>query len=327
MDKKEKTKTFHINEYEKNFKANNKTLNFNRKGKNRKEISWQFIIFLSGIFVISLTIAIGAFLIYKGSYTFLGLGHSLSEFLFSSEFKPADSANAPKGLIGSWAFISGSLLTCGLALLISTPFSLAAAIFMTEIAPKFGKKVFQPAVEIFVGIPSIVYGWTGLTILVPFIRDTFNLNYGNTIFTAGLVLSIMIFPSITSVASDAIKSVPKFYREGSFALGATRWQTIYKVVVPAAKSGIITGVILGLARAFGEALAVAMVIGKTRTVPKSLFDSGSTLTSIIASNMGNTFDGTEYNSVLWSMALFLFLISLFFIFLIHLVGKKGNKYE
>jgi len=291
----------------------------------RNEYLWKGLIMAGGLFMIIITLIIAFFLIFKGSGTFTQFGHSLAEFLFSASFSPGSSVGGESGAVGSAAFIMGSILTCGLALLISTPFSLAAAIFMTEIAPKFGNRVLQSAIEIFVGIPSIVYGWTGLTILVPAVRDLFHLPYGNTIFTAALVLALMIFPSITSVSADAIRGVPKEFHDAAYGLGATRWQMIHKVVIPAARSGIVTGVILGLARAFGEALAVAMVIGKTKAFPKSLLNSGSTLTSIIASNMGNTFDGTEYNSALWSMALLLFLISLFFIVLIHLISAKGAK--
>jgi phosphate transport system permease protein len=296
-----------------------------QNGMFRKEYFWKWLISICGLLMIVITIAIGAFLIYKGLYTFTGFNHSIGEFLFSSNFSPNDSYSGNNGSVGAAVFIVGSILTCGFALLISTPFSIAAAIFMTEISPDFGRKIFQPAVEIFVGIPSIVYGWTGLTVLVPFIRDVFHLQYGNTVFTAALVLSLMIFPSITSVATDAIRSVPKEYRDAAYGLGSTRWQIIRKVVLPAASSGIMTAIILGLARAFGEALAVAMVIGKTRGFPKSIFSSTSTLTSVIASNMGNTFDGTEYNSALWSMALLLFIISLLFIFMIHYISAKGEK--
>lgn len=291
----------------------------------REEYLGKVIVTIGGVFVILLTVAIGLFLIIKGIPTFTQFGHSIAEFLFSSDFKPNDSAVGENGTIGSAVFIVGSLATCGLALLIATPFSIGASIFMTEIAPNFGDKVFKPAVEIFVGIPSIVYGWTGLVVLVPIIRNVFELPYGNTVLTAGIILAIMIFPTITSVATDAILAVPKEFRSAAYGLGSTRWQVIRKIVIPAARPGIMTGMILGLARAFGEALAVAMVIGKTKIFPENIFSSTSTLTTIIASNMGNTFDGTEYNSVLWTMALLLFVISLFFIVIIHYISAKGAK--
>ena len=125
-------------------------------------------------------------------------------------------------MVGSAVFIIGSLETAGLALLISTPFSIAVTIFMSEIAPKFGKRVLRPVVEIFVGIPSVVYGWMGLTVLVPFVASLFHLRFGFSLLSAGLVLAVMIFPTITSVAADAIQGTPAEYKEASYALGSTR---------------------------------------------------------------------------------------------------------
>jgi phosphate transport system permease protein len=197
---------------------------------------------------------------------------------------------------------------------------------MTEISPRAGSSLLQPAVEIFVGIPSVVYGWIGLTILVPFIRDTFHARMGGySVLAASIVLSVMIFPTITTVAADAIRSVPRDYRGAAYGLGSTRWQVIYRVVVPAAAPGIITGVVLGLARAFGEALAVAMVIGKTRAFPASLLSPTNNLTAAIAADMGNSADGGEHNLALWSMALLLFLISVLFIYVIHAISGKEKK--
>lgn len=232
------------------------------------------------------------------------------------------------GSIGALIFIAGSLCTCGLALLIATPFSLGSAIFITEISPKFGEKFYRPVVEIFAGIPSVVYGWVGLTVLVPAIKTLFDRQVGHSILAAGLVLAVMIFPTITSVAADALHSVPKECRMAAYGLGSTRWQTIYRIVVPAAAPGIISGVILGLARAFGEALAVAMVIGQTTALPTSIFSTTKTLTTEIAAQMGNAMEGGEMKSALWTMALLLFAISLFFIFLIHHVtAVKPEKEE
>lgn len=292
---------------------------------SNEDRNFKMVVYGVSGFTILLTIAIGAFLLYKGQYTFTSLGHKISEFLFSKDFNPQDSVEGAKGTVGSAPFILGSFYTCTLALLIATPFAASSAIFITEISQKFGEKFLRPTIEIFVAIPSIVYGWTGLVVLVPLVRNIFNLPYGNNIFTASIVLSVMIFPTIASIMIDALKGVPRGYVDASYALGTTRWQMIYKVLVPAAKSGMITGIILGLTRALGEALAVSMVIGKTKNLPTSIFDSASTMTSVIASNMGNTFDGTEYNSVLWSMSALLFLISIVLIYIIHRVGGHDEK--
>ena len=283
------------------------------------------IVTACGIFIILVTLAIGGFLIYQGNGTFFKFHHSLAVFLFSSDWSPADSA-AGGGTVGAAVYIIGSLETCGLALLIITPFSLGAAIFITEIAPKAGEKIFRPAIEMFVGIPSVVYGWIGLTVLVPFVKNVFHAKMGGySVLAASIVLAVMIFPTITTVTADAIQSVPAVYRSGAYGLGSTRWQVIYRVVIPAAKSGILTGIILGLARAFGEALAVAMVIGKTRAFAENILSPTNNLTAAIAADMGNSASGGEQNMALWSMALLLFLISIFFIFLIHLLGREKKE--
>ena len=295
-----------------------------QKGMFQKEYAFRGIAVLCGIFVIVLTITIGAFLVYKGSDTFLKFGHTLWEFLGSTQWEPTDNAEGG-GSVGALIFVVGSLATCGLALLIATPFGLGSAIFMTEISKKFGEKFYRPVVEIFAGIPSVVYGWVGLTVLVPFIKTVFHRQVGHSVLAAGIVLAIMIFPTITSMSADAISAVPDSCRKAAYGLGSTRWQTIYRIVVPAAAPGIISGVILGLARTFGEALAVAMVIGQTTALPENIFSTTKTLTTEIASQMGNAMEGGEMKSALWTMALLLFLISLLFISLIHFVSARGEK--
>lgn len=292
--------------------------------KNKKDKIGKILVTMCGFFVILVTLSIGAFLLYKGSGTFTKYGHSILEFIFSSKWAPKDDFTGG-GYVGAAVYIMGSITTCGLAILFSVPFSIATAIFISEIAPDFGKRVILPAVEIFVGIPSIVYGWIGLSVLVPWIQKTFKVPMGFSVLAASIVLAVMIFPSITSVATDAIKSVPLRYKEAAYSLGSTRWQTIYKVILPSAKTGIYTGVILGLARAFGEALAVAMVIGKMRGFPKNILSPTINLTSAIASDMGGAAEGGEYNFALWTMALLLFVISLGFILLVHVISARKAK--
>ena len=272
-----------------------------QKGMFAKEYAWRGLATIGGVFVIGLTLVIGAFLAYKGSGTFLIFKHTLSEFIGSTNWGPVDNSSGG-GTVGALIFICGSLATCGLALLIATPLSLGSAIFMTEISPKFGEKFFRPVVQIFAGIPSVVYGWVGLTVLVPAIKAIFHVQVGQSILAAGLVLAVMIFPTITSMASDAIAAVPKTNRDGAYGLGSTRWQAIYRVIVPAAKSGIISSIIMGLARAFGEALAVAMVIGQTTAMPHGLLSRSKTITTEIAAQMGNAMEGGELKTALWTLA-------------------------
>jgi phosphate transport system permease protein len=288
--------------------------------KFKKEYLGRTVVTAAGIFIIILTLAIGAFLFYRGSATFTVNHHSVAEFLFSPDWNPADIGEG--GTVGAAVFIVGSIVISLLALLIATPFSIAAALFMVEISPKVGAKILQPAVEIFVGIPSVVYGWVGLTVLVPFLASVFNLAYGYSVLAGAVVLAVMIFPTITTVAADAIRGVPAEYKEASYGLGSTRWQMLHKVEVPAALPGILTGVVLGLARAFGEALAVSMVIGKMQAFPAGLLSPTTNLTSEITADMGNTTSGSEWNNALWSMALLLLIISFIFILLIRIVGRK-----
>ena len=296
--------------------------NMKKQNMFTKEYAWRGLMTAGGLLVIAITICIGAFLIYKGSGTFTIFGHSIFEFLGSTDWNPEDNAQGG-GTVGALIFIVGSLCTCGLALLIATPFAVGSAIFMIEIAPKFGEKFYRPIVEIFAGIPSVVYGWVGLTVLIPAIKKVFHLQVGHSILAAGIVLALMIFPTISNVAADSIHSVPKDYRMAAYGLGSTRWQSIYKVVIPAAGSGII----LGLARAFGEALAVAMVIGQTTALPKGLFSTTKSLTTEIAAQMGNATEGGEMKTALWTMALLLFLLSLLFILLIHYFSRPKKDKE
>ncbi|MDR3645882.1 MAG: phosphate ABC transporter permease subunit PstC, partial [Clostridia bacterium] len=233
------------------------------------------------------------------------------------------SATGPKGHVGSLVFIVGSISVSLFAVLLATPFALACAIFMAEISPRLGQRFLQPAIEIFVGIPSVVYGWVGYTLLCPVIAKVFRIPTGGEgLLAAGIVLALMIFPTVTTVSTDAIRSLPQEHKEASYALGSTRWQMIRKVRLPAASSGIFTGVVLGIARAFGEALAVSMVIGMDMNFPKSLLSRTMTLTNVIATSMGTASENSAWTASLWSMALLLFAISFVFIVIIRLIGRK-----
>lgn len=281
-----------------------------------------FAMLCGGVIVI-LTFAIILFLTTKGLNTFIKHGYSIFHFIFSGNWNPEGSGEALTPEFGTLIFIFGSSVVSFLAVLISAPIGVALAVFMNVISPKLGTKVLQPAMELFVGIPSVVYGWIGVSVLVPFIKLWFG-GIGFSLLAGVLVISVMILPTITSIASDAIKTIPKDYIEASYGLGATRWQTIIKVIIPAAKSGILTGIVLGVARAFGEALAVQMVIGNSITFPKGLLGTTSTLTSILTMDMANTIYGTAWNDALWSMALLLLIISFVFILIIRKLGKRGE---
>lgn len=285
----------------------------------RTEYLGKFYATFCGLLIVVLTLSIIFFIASKGISTFTKQGYSILDFIFSLKWAP----DAENPTFGSGIFIIGSTLVSIGAVLISAPISIALAIFMNYISPKLGNKVLQPALELFVGIPSVVYGWIGITVLLPFIKSIFG-GVGFSLLAGILVLSIMILPTIASLSSDAIKVVPKDFIEASYGLGATRWQTISKVILPAAKNGILTAIVLGIARAFGEALAVQMVIGNTIKLPKGLLSPTSTLTSILTMDMANTVTGTAWNDALWTLALILLMVSFIFILVIRAIGKRGE---
>ncbi|MBP1933095.1 phosphate ABC transporter permease subunit PstC [Ammoniphilus resinae] len=275
---------------------------------------------VSASILILTTLAIIYFIASKGLATFFSNGVSLVEFLIGTEWNPE---GAP-GQFGALPFILGSfIVTVGSALL-AAPLGIGTAIFMTEISPRIGQKVMQPVIELLVGIPSVVYGFIGLSVLIPFLRNSFG-GVGFSILAGILVLTVMILPTITSLSVDAVKRVPRDLKEASLALGATRWQTIWNIIVlRSSLPGLLMAIILGMARAFGEALAVQMVIGNTTAIPKSLLSPSNTLTSGITLNMGNTIPGSAYNNALWSMGLLLLIMTLIFILLIRWISKRGQ---
>lgn len=287
--------------------------------KLKNEYIGRGFVTLCGFLIVILTLSIIFFVASKGIQTFAKDHYSLTKFLFSSDWKP----DGKPGHFGALIFMKGSALVSIGAVILSTPMAVALAVFMNMISPRLGEKLLQPALELFVGIPSVVYGFIGVIVLIPFIRNKFG-GVGFSLLAGIIVLSIMILPTIASLSSDAIKNVSKDYIEASYGLGATRWQTIYRVIVPASKNGILTGIVLGLARAFGEALAVQMVIGNTIKSPKGLTDSTTTLTSILTMDMANTTNGTAWNDALWSLAFLLLIISFAFIILIRFIGRKGE---
>ncbi len=200
-------------------------------------------------------------------------------FLLSSDWSPLN------GKFGIFAMIVGSLWVTAGALFIGLPLGLAGAIFLAEFLPRWAMRIIKPTIELLAGIPSVVYGFIGVMVLAPIIRDSLG-GPGLSIMAASIILGVMILPTILSISIDSIKAVPNSYREGSFALGATHWQTIHMAVLPAAKSGIIAGIILGLGRAIGETMAVIMVVGNAAKIPASVLDSARPLTANIALEMG-----------------------------------------
>lgn len=291
--------------------------------KRKLEFIGQALAGLCILITVSLVFTLVTMVVVQGSSTFISNGVSITDFLFGTTWKPSSHNELGQPFVGAAPMILGSFAVTFLSTLIATPLALGAAIYVVEISPKFGRTFFQPAIELLVGIPSVVYGLIGLSVIVAFTRGLAG-GTGYGIFSGSLVLAIMVLPTITSLSIDALSAVPDSYRQGALALGSTRWQMIYKVVLRSALPALMTSVILGMTRAFGEALAVQMVIGNASVVPEGLFTPASTLTSVLTMGMGNTLPGSVENNVLWSLALLLMIMSLIFIISIHFVGKKGG---
>ncbi|NJE80040.1 phosphate ABC transporter permease subunit PstC [Olsenella sp. SW781] len=258
----------------------------------------------------------------QGLTTFFVDGINPIDFFFGQNWIPEQER------YGALPMIVGSFAVTLLSTVFALPIAIGSAIFVVEVAPGFGRRVFQPFIELLVGIPSVVYGVLGLYVINSLIKAVFGeaAPTGAGILSGSLVLAIMILPTITTLSMDALRAVPNQYREGSYALGCTRWQTVWHVVLKSATPSLMTAVILGMTRAFGETLAVQMVIGGVeRSMPTGLLDPASTLTAALTAGLSNATSGSVYYHALWSLGLILLAMSLVFILIIHLIGRKGAK--
>lgn len=303
-----------MNNLKKDLLKRSKAAKLERLGKS--------ISFLALLLITLTVFAIIIFVASKGLSTFLSNHVNVIDFLTDKDWNPNVTNANGKPEVGALPMIAGSFTVTIFSALLATPFAIGAAIFMTEISPKRGAKLLQPVIELLVGIPSVVYGFIGLTVVVPVTRSIFG-GSGFGILSGTFVLFVMILPTVTSMTVDALHSVPRYYREAALALGATPWQTIYKVVLRAATPGIMTAIVFGMARAFGEALAVQMVIGNAALLPTSLVSPASTLTSVLTTGIGNTVMGSMQNNALWSLALVLLIMSLLFNLVVRFIGKRG----
>jgi phosphate transport system permease protein len=227
--------------------------------------------------------------------------------LFSTRWYPIE------GYFGILPLISGSIVVTVGAGLVAIPLGLATAIFIAEIAPRWAKETLKPLVEILAGLPSVMLGFLGILVISPFIRTTLNVPTGLSAITGALILGMMAVPTIVSIAEDALDAVPRTYRQAAWALGATEWQTIWRVTLPAARSGVLTAVMLGIGRAIGETMTVMMVTGNAPVMPSglvALFRPVRTMTATIAAEMGEVANGSVHYHVLFLIGIALFLISL-----------------
>jgi phosphate transport system permease protein len=265
----------------------------------------QVLVFIGGISAIVFIIGIFVFISREGLGFLVG-DFDFREFFFSPNWRPTSESRETYGIL---ALIAGTASVTGLAMLIAIPFSLGTAIFIAEFASGKTREFLKVTVELLAAIPSVVWGFIGLAIMNPLIIQTFNVPVGLNVLNAGVILGLMAAPIMTSIAEDALKAVPDRYREAAEALGATRWQVIYKVVLPAAKNGLLGAVLLGVGRGFGETMAVLMATGHSINIPTSVFDSVRALTATIAAELGETAAGSSHYQALFTIGIFLFAVT------------------
>ena len=247
----------------------------------------------------------------------------LGEFLSGEEWFPTAQ---PIAQMGVKPLIYGTLWVSFGAILLALPIGLAAAIYLSEIATKRTRSLLKPLIELLAGIPSVVYGFFGLVVIVPLIQSTFNLPVGETALAGSVVLAIMALPTIITISEDAMRNTPRAMKEASLALGASKWQTIYKVVMPYSASGITAGAILGIGRAIGETMAVLMVTGNAAVIPHTLLAPVRTIPATIAAELGEAPNGGLHYEALFALGCILFLITFGINMLVELVtNRKSHK--
>jgi len=277
--------------------------------------SIQFSGFSSILFVLMILY----FLISEGTPALLDVPFS---DLFSQRWYPIES------YYGILPLILGSLVVTLGATLVAVPLGVLTAVYIAEIAPLWAREILKPLVELLAGLPSVVLGFLGILVLSPFLRDTFNLPTGLTALTGSILLGMIAIPTIVSISEDALKNVPETYRHGSLALGVTRWQTIWGVTLPAARSGILTAIMLGVGRTIGETMTVMMVTGNAPVMPASfnaLFLPIRTMTATIASEMGEVAAGSPHYHVLFFIGMVLFIFTLIVNIIASNISFKQTK--
>lgn len=271
---------------------------------NWKEYIITRMIKISGYSAIIFVGMIFIFLLREGSATVVEIPLGS---LFSTRWYPIED------YFGILPLIGGSIIVTIGATLIAVPLGVCCAILIAEIAPRWVREILKPLVELLAGLPSVMLGFLGILVIAPAVREIINIPTGLTAFTGALLLAGMALPTIVSVAEDALDSVPRTYRDASLAMGATKWQTIWRVTLPAARSGVLTAVMLGIGRAIGETMTVMMVTGNAPVMPTglgALFQPARTMTATIAAEMGEVANGSLHYHTLFFIGIVLFVISL-----------------
>ena len=254
------------------------------------------ILFVFGIF----------FFVFREGAGFLFRGFDLLEFFTSTEWYPTSQSHVRYGVL---ALIVGTASVTALAMAIAVPFGIGAAVFVSEFCGPRAKETLKIVIELLAAIPSVVWGFIGLTVMNPLIIRLFGVPIGLNVLNGGVILALMSVPIIVSIGEDALRAVPDSYREAGIALGVTRWQLVYRVLLPAAKNGLLAAVLLGVGRAVGETMAVLMATGHAVTIPTSVMDSVRTLTATIAAELGEAPVGSEHYQVLFIIGILLFTIT------------------
>lgn len=274
----------------------------------------QLILFISAIIAILAVILITYFIINEGYPVIEKVG--LLKFITGQKWAPT------QGIYGIYPMVIGSLMVTVGALVLGVPIGIGCAVFLAELAKPKIAGIIKPGIELLAGIPSVIYGLYGMVVIVPFIRKVFN-NQGFSVLAGSIILAIMILPTIINVSESAIRSVPRDYKEASLSLGSSHWQSIRNVIVPAARSGIIAGVILGMGRAIGETMAVIMIVGNSPLVPKSILSSVRTLTGNIGIEMG--YASGEHQKALFATGIVLFVFIMLLNIAANLIPKKVGE--
>jgi len=284
-----------------------------------KELIIKRVFFLFASASILILALIVAFLFREGIPIFEHV--PVRDFLFGSEWYPTFSPPS----FGIWPLIVGSFIVTFLSTLIAVPLGVLSAVYISEIAPPAVKEIAKPVIELLAGLPSVVLGFFGMVVLAPWLQDTFDLPTGLNIVNASIMLALMAVPTISSISEDALYSVPREFKEASYALGATKSETILRVIVPSALSGISTAVILGMARAIGETMVVLMVAGGAAAIPESLFDSVRPMPASIAAEMGEAPFRSDHYHALFATGIILFFLTLAFNLVADYISNKFKE--
>ena len=280
-----------------------------------------FMVFVGGISAIILIIGIFVFITKEG-VGFIAGPLNVREFLGSVTWRPTSAQNPRYGVLG---LIAGTASVTGLAMVVSVPFSLGAAIFIGEFATGRLRESLKVLVELLAAIPSVVWGFIGLSIMNPLIIDMFDVPVGIGVLNSGIILGLMAAPIMTTIAEDALKAVPDTYREAAEAMGATKWQVIFRVVLPAGKNGLVAAVLLGVGRGFGETMAVLMASGNASQIPTSPFDSVRAITATIAAELGDAPVGSDHYRALFTLGILLFVATFIINLTADLVVKGARR--